>query len=1269
VDIWCIGDINYFVSVLNALAMLNSSGLLIDLVKVGAGLGILLFFVEVLYRYSAGGGGGLPWGRFVLIFILYGFAFGSTTTVHVNDTYTLKSQDVDNVPYGVAVAGSFLSKIAHEITVTLEQAFSLPHMTENGFAGTLQTLTKGSKFINGLDALSGGKISKTLVEYCNKCTSTGINKGELDINAIKLAPDTWSAMKWTSDIYYAITWLPSDPAQGTLRSCTEAWGQIDNYLRGPLWTDMNKFLQAQICNDGVGTCDPVMTMQGALDSLTTMEQDARNYMLAAVLLPVFEQGQVEFNSFMGKPEMAVIVGQAREQRNAQWEAEGSLFMNIARPMMAFFEGFLYALAPFMALLLGLGQFGLLAKYFMMFVWIQLWMPIMAILNHYTQVVAQQKLSVVINSDIPLTSIQGHLMGSSAINDWLATAGVLVASTPAISLALLFGGAITMTHLAGRLQARDHIQEDAIRPPAMQSTPMLAIPSYMTAPNLTEASGHKTGAEGMLGTISQSDSVRSLEASTRQEVESATQTFGEKLAQGYGAMQSGSSAMTSGVSSTNGTSSMMSQSEGFLRGYSERLASRVGHDVSHSQRVQGILTGDMQAGLQGSTGSILPGGKLGAGIRGQLQQEFGTDQGNQYADQIESDLKASGSHDMQAMMQDRLVYDSSHGQTSAFTQGWDSKKVQDLQQAGEKAYTARTDYSKASQMAHSLTGDAKMGKLQFAKIMMNTKGSGEAEAQRLQFGKGIDVMGKGQYQENLKWARVQPGVNKDAAQWVALDKSLGQLGRDGDTAALKAQNEMRMQAFGDSAAGLGDPQQYKNKIPSDVSAQGERIEQKGREMTPLSEKGVEGHIDGVKGQASGGGFSRDHVSGNFQKNAAYVNHESEGKMKQDVLAGHDQAMTNQENLMGPLKNTAQSATQMAASALQTVQQYGKAKFGGVEGRAGLTTALDKVSDQNYKGDAEPIQALQDNREIYRQSLVEEGKAYGLSDKGAELYAAYRGKAFNNAVKNSYGHDLGMSSRNPQQIEKEALADQTKFYRDHGVSAQEAGERAQRDMRLIKESGEYGGINYAAPVGQIRQKMDNLEKSAQESRHEIVMGGPGPGSRGVKPLNDQVRKQVAGHDDIIQRASQKYGVDANLIRGVIAQESEGKTGATGRVAKSGQAMGLMQLMPETAQSLGVKDPYNPEQNIMGGTKYLAGLLKQYHGREDLALAAYNAGPDNVDKGKAMSFKETRHYVPQVLSNKEQFAAVDTGTLAKETTGLDDRQGKIDYAELQKRAGVKD
>lgn len=110
-----------------------------------------------------------------------------------------------------------------------------------------------------------------------------------------------------------------------------------------------------------------------------------------------------------------------------------------------------------------------------------------------------------------------------------------------------------------------------------------------------------------------------------------------------------------------------------------------------------------------------------------------------------------------------------------------------------------------------------------------------------------------------------------------------------------------------------------------------------------------------------------------------------------------------------------------------------------------------------------------------------------------------------------------------------------------------------------------------------------------------------------------------------ASETYGVDERLLKSIAKTESSFRSDATSR---SG-AMGIMQLMPATASSLGVSNAYDARENILGGAKYISQLLQQYNGDTSLALAAYNAGSNNVDKyGGIPPFTETRNYVSKVL-----------------------------------------
>lgn len=130
--------------------------------------------------------------------------------------------------------------------------------------------------------------------------------------------------------------------------------------------------------------------------------------------------------------------------------------------------------------------------------------------------------------------------------------------------------------------------------------------------------------------------------------------------------------------------------------------------------------------------------------------------------------------------------------------------------------------------------------------------------------------------------------------------------------------------------------------------------------------------------------------------------------------------------------------------------------------------------------------------------------------------------------------------------------------------------------------------------------------------------------------------ASLEDIFSRASEKYGVPANLLKAVAKAESGFRPDA---VSSCG-AQGIMQLMPSTAHSLGVENSFDPEQNIMGGAKYLSGLLSRY-GDPKLALAAYNAGSGNVKKyGGIPPFQETRNYVQKVMGYAGEDVAIPGG-----------------------------
>ncbi len=167
-------------------------------------------------------------------------------------------------------------------------------------------------------------------------------------------------------------------------------------------------------------------------------------------------------------------------------------------------------------------------------------------------------------------------------------------------------------------------------------------------------------------------------------------------------------------------------------------------------------------------------------------------------------------------------------------------------------------------------------------------------------------------------------------------------------------------------------------------------------------------------------------------------------------------------------------------------------------------------------------------------------------------------------------------------------------------------------IYKYTDEHGVVCYTdAPLG---KKADRIIKEKTVS---------------PTPQQKAVRKDSQGTSDyhsIIHEKATKYSLDPSLVKAVIKAESNWNERAVSRKG----AMGLMQLMPTTANEMDVRNPFNPEENIEGGTRYLRYLLERYNGDLTLALAAYNAGPKRIDTyGSIPPITETRQYVNRVLS----------------------------------------
>ena len=469
-----IGDAQFLSQVLNAVAMIIGTNDFVQLVSIGLLLGAIIVVLQGLFR----GAREIPWHQLLLGWILYACMFVPTTTVIVEDAYTGKAYPVDNVPVGVAFAGSMISNIGYGVTNLFETAYGdVKGISQGTFAEPLVILnavrqhSADMRVLQELDKSigQGTDIQKTLHNYIKECT---LPKLALSITTPTdlVTGDMMDELKFESSIYGTRSYIGNPSGQNL--TCAEAWKKIEPALekiKDPKF--INQLSTAANLKGEAGNKATYDDYQAAFDMLNMNGTAVEQFMLASTIKPIYEKAVSGYYRNLGDKTSAIMFNQAVQQRNTQWAAEASMFMTVVRPFLSFFEGFMYSITPVLAFLLVLGGIGISLgiKYILLILWIQLWMPVLSICNLYIIMSARGELAAQ-----TFTSFYSVDKLGQSLEHWMATGGMLASATPLISLFLITGSTFAFTSLTQRMAGGDHINEKIPTPDIMRQGEFLSL---------------------------------------------------------------------------------------------------------------------------------------------------------------------------------------------------------------------------------------------------------------------------------------------------------------------------------------------------------------------------------------------------------------------------------------------------------------------------------------------------------------------------------------------------------------------------------------------------------------------------------------------------------------------------------------------------------------------------------------------------------------------------------------------------------------------------
>ena len=699
-SMYSIGSGRFLREVFNAVAMLTRTGDFIKAVAIAMLFSVIVVCLQAVLR----GGRSIAWEHVLLGFILFGICFGSPSRVIVEDVYTNDVYTVDNVPLGVAASGSMISKVGYGLTVLFETGFgSANRVTDLPYLSSLKYLVIADQdassgfMLDGLSTETGVDVRASLGAYIKNCTVPALRIAKKD-RASATQMNVQDLLKYGSEdnvkgsvIYY---WGNGGNNKKEV-TCKEAYTELNTDVFSKITNDnvssiLNNSLQSM--NSG-STPNYQLTINDAFTYLDVSTQEQQNFALASIITPIF---QYAYQHFYTRSEALAdtMVAQALQQRNYQWVSEQSLWATVVMPLMTFFEGFVYAITPFCAMLFFYGMFGLglIGKYLQTLFWINLWMPIMAICNLYISLSVSGQLQ-----GINLGSMDGVSTAISTLQNQIATGGMLMTATPLLALMVVTGSTYAFTTLASRLNGGDHVDEKVMAPSSVKVGDVFDQQAFQQA---NRGAGHlSTGKQAVYENISFGQQVSSLISSSDQLVNSKMDNFiktlshNKSLAQEIGNTKSSIESNTDAFLDSFNHMSAADQA----RVYQDVVSGKIGAKMDIGGGVSAVLNMDR---INKHVSASAVAGKL-KGLGANLGLSRGID-GN-FSNQLSSTNSSNYRDSLQKGVQYSFARNIASANASQFSDKNTMADISSMQRAAGEVNQASQSFTAAQSLANSLNG--------------------------------------------------------------------------------------------------------------------------------------------------------------------------------------------------------------------------------------------------------------------------------------------------------------------------------------------------------------------------------------------------------------------------------------------------------------------------------------------------------------------------------------------------------------------------------------